>query len=367
MDQAGKPFRQAQKYPYFEEDTSADVVNARMGPDISPRLRQVMTAVVKHLHNAVKEIEPTHDEWLAAIKFLTDTGHMCTEWRQEFILLSDVLGVSMLVDSINHRRPSGATENTILGPFYVPDAPRYEHGANVCLDGKGEPMLVQGRVLDTKGKPIDGALLDMWQTNEDGFYDVQQKGVQPDFNLRGVFTSGPDGAYWFRSVKPRFYPIPNDGPVGKMLDALGRHPNRAAHIHFIVTAPGLRSRHHPHLRAELPLPVGRRGVRRQGDADRRFRAGGRCRRDRGGRLRASRSGGSTGTSRSPLRRQARRPTRQSSDPNETRQADDPIQSVPRCGVRGRRTAVRRDDDHVGGLWAFRQSGAPRPGDPGWPG
>lgn len=238
MDPTSKPFRQARKYPYFEEETSVDVVNARMGAEVSPRFREIMTAVVKHLHNAVKEIEPTHDEWLAAIKFLTDTGHMCTEWRQEFILLSDTLGVSMLVDSINHRRPSGATENTILGPFYVPDAPRYEHGADVCLDGKGEPMLVKGRVLDTDGKPVEGALLDIWQTNEDGFYDVQQKGVQPDFNLRGVFTSGPDGAYWFRSAKPRFYPIPNDGPVGKMLDLLGRHPNRAAHIHFIVTAPG---------------------------------------------------------------------------------------------------------------------------------
>ena len=238
MDHAGKPFRQAQTYPYFEEETSADVVNARMGPDVDPRLRKVMTTLVKHLHNAVKEIEPTHDEWMAAIKFLTETGHMCTDWRQEFILLSDTLGVSMLVDSINHRRPNGATENTILGPFYVPDAPRYAHGANICLDRKGEPMLVEGRVLDTRGRPIDGALLDVWQTNEDGFYDVQQKGVQPDFNLRGVFTSGPDGAYWFRSAKPRFYPIPNDGPVGKMLEALGRHPNRAAHVHFIVTAPG---------------------------------------------------------------------------------------------------------------------------------
>jgi len=215
-----------------------DVVNARMGPDVTPRLREIMTAVVKHLHAAVKEIEPTHDEWLAAILFLTDTGHMCTQWRQEFILLSDTLGVSMLVDSINHRRPSGATENTILGPFYVPDAPRYEHGANICLDHKGEPMMVRGRVLDTASKPVAGALLDVWQTNEDGFYDVQQKGVQPDFNLRGVFTSGPDGSYRFRSAKPRFYPIPDDGPVGKMLAAMGRHPNRAAHIHFIVTAPG---------------------------------------------------------------------------------------------------------------------------------
>ena len=238
MVEGSKPGRQPQKFPYFEEETSVDVVNARMGPDVSPRLREVMTAVVKHLHAAVKEIEPTHDEWLAAIKFLTDVGHMCTDWRQEFILLSDTLGVSMLVDSVNHRRPSGATENTILGPFYVPDAPRYPHGANICLDGKGEPMLVRGRVLDTDGKPVAGALLDVWQTNEDGFYDVQQKGVQPDFNLRGVFESGPDGDYFFRSVKPRYYPIPDDGPVGKMLAALGRHPNRSAHIHFILTAPG---------------------------------------------------------------------------------------------------------------------------------
>ena len=230
--------RTSQKYPYFEEDTSVEVVNARMGPDVSPRMREVMGAVVKHLHAAVKEIEPTHEEWLAAIGFLTDVGHMCTEWRQEFILLSDTLGVSMLVDSINHRRPSGATENTILGPFHVADAPEYENGADICLDGKGEPCLVRGRVLDTAGNPLGGVKLDVWQTNEDGFYDVQQKGIQPDFNLRGVFHTDAEGRYWFRSSKPRFYPIPDDGPVGKMLAALGRHPNRSAHIHFILTAPG---------------------------------------------------------------------------------------------------------------------------------
>jgi hydroxyquinol 1,2-dioxygenase len=230
--------RQVDQYPYFDEENSAGVVNARMGPDIDPRLRQIMTTLVKHLHAAVKEIEPTHEEWMEAIRFLTGTGHMCTEWRQEFILLSDVLGVSMLVDSINHRRPNGATENTILGPFYVPDAPHYPHGTNICLDGKGDPMIVRGRVLDTEGKPVANAVLDVWQTNEDGFYDVQQKGVQPDFNLRGVFTTDDEGRYAFRSAKPRFYPIPNDGPVGKMLEKLGRHPFRAAHIHFIITAPG---------------------------------------------------------------------------------------------------------------------------------
>ena len=226
------------QYPYFDEANSVAVVNSRMGDDIDPRLREIMGVLVKHLHAAVKEIEPSHEEWLAAIAFLTATGHMSTEWRQEFILLSDTLGVSMLVDAINHRRPSGATENTILGPFYVPNAPHYAPGANICLDGKGEPMVVAGRVRDTAGNPVAGATLDVWQTNEDGFYDVQQKGVQPDFNLRGVFTSDEDGRYWFRSAKPRFYPIPDDGPVGKMLAALGRHPNRAAHIHFIVTAAG---------------------------------------------------------------------------------------------------------------------------------
>lgn len=226
------------KYPYFDETTSVEVVNARMGADIDPRLRAVMSVIVRHLHEAVKEIEPTHEEWMAAIKFLTDVGHMCTDWRQEFILLSDVVGVSMLVDSINHRRPNGATENTILGPFYVPDAPRYPAGQNICLDGKGEPLVVRGRVVDTTGKPIPGALIDVWQTNDDGFYDVQQKGEQPDWNLRGVFTANEAGEYRFRSSKPRYYPIPDDGPVGKLLGALGRHPNRAAHIHFIVTAPG---------------------------------------------------------------------------------------------------------------------------------
>ncbi|WP_456026921.1 intradiol ring-cleavage dioxygenase [Pseudomonas capeferrum] len=222
----------------FEEERSAEIVNARITDAASPRLRDVMSVLTRHLHAAVKEIEPTHEEWFTAIEFLTRTGHMCTDWRQEYILLSDVLGVTMLVDAINHRRPSGATPNTILGPFYVADAPRYKNGANICLDGKGEPTLVSGRVLDTDGNPIVGATLDIWQTNDDGFYDVQQKGLQPEYNLRGLFTTDADGCYAFRTVKPRHYPIPADGPVGKLLGQLGRHPNRAAHLHFIVTAPG---------------------------------------------------------------------------------------------------------------------------------
>lgn len=222
----------------FDAAHSVETVNARMDPTTDPRLAQVMAIVVKHLHAAVVEAQLTGDEWLAAIEFLTATGQMCSDWRQEFILLSDALGVSMLVDAINHDRPAGSTENTVLGPFHLADAPHYANGADISLDGKGEPLLVHGRVLDDTGKPIAAATLDVWQANADGFYDVQQKGIQPDFNLRGVFTSEADGRYWFRSAKPRWYPIPDDGPVGRMLAALGRHPNRAAHLHFIVTAAG---------------------------------------------------------------------------------------------------------------------------------
>lgn len=223
---------------YFTEADSVAVVNARMAEDTDPRLRAVMEAIVRKLHEAVKEIEPTQDEWMRAILFLTETGHKSDEWRQEFILLSDILGVSMLVDAINARRPSGATENTVLGPFHIDDAPEYPMGTDICLDGKGEPMIVRGIVRDTEGAPIEGAKLEVWQTNDDGFYDVQQKGIQPDYNLRGTFRTGADGRYWFKGVKPRFYPIPDDGPVGQLLGRLGRHPYRPAHLHYLVTADG---------------------------------------------------------------------------------------------------------------------------------
>jgi len=223
---------------FFTEENSAEVVIARNAGAEDARLRQVMEVLIRHLHEAVKEIEPTQEEWFKAIMFLTDTGHMCNEWRQEFILLSDVLGVSMLVDAINNRKPSGASESTVLGPFHVEGAPELPLGSNICLDQKGEPMLVRGRILDTDGKPIAGAKIDVWQANDEGFYDVQQKGIQPDFNLRGVFRSNDEGEYWFRGVKPNFYPIPDDGPVGKLLASLGRHPYRPAHLHYIIAADG---------------------------------------------------------------------------------------------------------------------------------
>ena len=227
-----------QEQGYFTEANSAEVVISRIAADTDPRLRQIVSVLVKHLHAAVKELEPSQEEWLQAIQFLTATGHKCDDWRQEFILLSDVLGVSMLVDAINNRKPSGASESTVLGPFHVDGAPELAMGADICLDQKGEPMLVRGRILDIKGNPIAAAKIDVWQANDEGFYDVQQQGIQPEFNLRGVFRTGADGAYWFRGVKPRYYPIPADGPVGQMLQALGRHPYRPAHLHYIITANG---------------------------------------------------------------------------------------------------------------------------------
>jgi hydroxyquinol 1,2-dioxygenase len=223
---------------FFTEANSAAVVASRNANAQNPRLKQVMEVITRKLHEVVKEIEPTEAEWFQAIMFLTETGHTCTDWRQEFILLSDVLGVSMLVDAINNRKPSGASESTVLGPFHVPDAPELPMGADICLDAKGDPMRVRGRILDTEGNPIAGARIDVWQANDEGFYDVQQKGIQPDFNLRGVFRTGADGTYHFRAVKPKFYPIPADGPVGKLLAALGRHPFRPAHLHYIIEAPG---------------------------------------------------------------------------------------------------------------------------------
>ena len=226
------------KEGYFTEENSIDVVNKRISEKCDPRLKEVMTVIVRKLHEAVKEIEPTQDEWMQAIMFLTQTGHKTDDWRQEFILLSDILGVSMLVDAINSRRPSGASENTVLGPFHIQGAPQLEMGANISLDGKGEPMYVSGRIIDTQGNPISGAQIDIWQANEDGFYDVQQKGIQPDFNLRGVFHTGEDGKYYFKSAKPKYYPIPDDGPVGKLLASLGRHPYRPAHFHYIVQKKG---------------------------------------------------------------------------------------------------------------------------------
>lgn len=223
---------------YFTEDTSVAMVNGRMGADTDARLRTVMASLVTHLHAFAKDIHLTQAEWEVAIGFLTQTGQMCSGERQEFILLSDALGFSMLVDAINNRRPEGATENTVFGPFHVADAPIRAMGDTITLDGKGESCLFAGKVLDMNGSPIAGATVDVWSDNADGYYDVQQPDVQPKWNNRGRFITGADGAYSFIGIKPVSYPIPDDGPVGKMLASLGRHPYRPAHMHYLVTAPG---------------------------------------------------------------------------------------------------------------------------------
>lgn len=223
---------------YFSEETSVETVNGRIGPGHDPRVAEVLTSLVKHLHAFAKEVHLTQAEWDIGIDFLTKTGQICSGERQEFILLSDILGFSMLVDAMNNRRPIGATENTVFGPFHVDDAPIRAMGDNICLDGKGDSCLFDGKVLDLHGNPISGARVDVWSDNADGFYDVQQPGIQPKGNNRGVFITGEDGSYSFVGIKPVSYPIPDDGPVGKILGKLGRHPYRPAHMHFLVTADG---------------------------------------------------------------------------------------------------------------------------------
>ena len=223
---------------YFTEEASVEAVNGRMGGEVNPRLAEIMAALVKHLHGFVKEVNLTQAEWETAIAFLTETGQICSNERQEFVLLSDTLGVSMLIDAINNRRPERATENTVFGPFHVDGAPVRRMGDSITADGKGEPCRFEGRVLDMNGNPIKGAKVDVWSDNAEGFYDVQQSGIQPKWNNRGVFITSEDGAYSFVGIKPVSYPIPDDGPVGRMLKRLGRHPYRPAHMHFLITADG---------------------------------------------------------------------------------------------------------------------------------
>ncbi|MCW2506220.1 MAG: chqB [Actinomycetia bacterium] len=221
----------------FTEEDSADIVAQSFAGTPDPRLRRIMDSLTRHLHAFVKDVELTEAEWAAAVAFLTATGQLCDDSRQEFVLLSDVLGVSMLVETLNHRTGGEATESTVLGPFHVAGSPARALGDSISLDGVGEPCLVTGRVSGPDGEPVPGAELDVWQAGADGFYDVQQPGVVPESNLRGRFTADPDGEFWFRTVVPRYYPIPGDGPTGSLLRATGRHPYRPAHIHFIVRPP----------------------------------------------------------------------------------------------------------------------------------
>ncbi len=222
----------------FNEQTLTDAVIQRVANTPDPRLKEVMTSLIRHLHGFVRETRPTWDEWMAGIQFLTQTGKMCDDKRQEFILASDTLGVSMLVDFINYGKHAKATESTVMGPFFVEGAPDVPLGGSIARPGTaGRTCIVTGSVKSAEGRALGGATLDVWEGGDDGFYDVQKP---EGTNLRGRIRADGEGKFWFRSIVPVSYPVPTDGPVGKMLEATGRHPMRPGHLHFIIDAPGHR-------------------------------------------------------------------------------------------------------------------------------
>ena len=222
--------------PYVTESNLTDVARERWSNIPDPRLREVMTALVAHVHAFVREIEPTQAEWATAIDWLTRTGKMCTDKRQEFILFSDVLGVSMLMDAINNRLADGATPTTVEGPFHVPASPEFADGANMAQNAPGVPCFVTGTVRDLDGKPVAGASLDVWQTDGEGLYEAQRDVEGPW--LRGVFRTRADGSFAIRTVVPISYTIPMDGTVGELVKRTNISHFRPAHIHFVVEAPG---------------------------------------------------------------------------------------------------------------------------------
>jgi hydroxyquinol 1,2-dioxygenase len=224
----------------IDEDTITQAVLATLAGCRDPRLRTVMTSLVQHLHSFAREVKLTEAEWTRAIDFLTATGHITDDKRQEFILLSDVLGLSTLVTAQNNARPAGCSEATVFGPFFVENAPDYDHGADISNGAAGVPCFVSGSVRGLGGEPVAQAEIDVWQADEDGFYDVQlpARAAPHEHRARGRLRSKDDGAYHFRSIVAVPYPIPHDGPVGHLLEALGRHPWRPAHLHFMIVAPG---------------------------------------------------------------------------------------------------------------------------------
>jgi hydroxyquinol 1,2-dioxygenase len=221
----------------FDEKSLTQAVIARLADCDDPRFKRVMTSLITHVHDFVREVVLSESEWFTAIQFLTEVGRTCTDKRQEFILLSDTLGVSVLVISINHRADQGSAESTVQGPFYWEGAPDMPLGSNLAEGVSGEPAFYSGRVLSEDGRPLANALLDIWSGDGEGNYDMQLPG-QAEMKARGKILTDGDGRYWFRSIKPTFYPVPTDGPVGLMLRKMGRHPFRPGHIHMIVSAPG---------------------------------------------------------------------------------------------------------------------------------
>lgn len=219
------------------ELTAAVVKSFEQTPN--PRAKFLLQELVRTLHDYVRRTDLTFEEWSYAIDFLTRTGQTCTDIRQEFILLSDVMGVSMLVDAVNHRNRDGATETTVLGPFYVGEHKVMPHGADISADLSGERMFVQARVTDLSGKPLAGVPVDVWHADNEGFYDSQRPGfMEHGASSRARFLTDADGRFFFRTILPCSYPVPTDGPVGEMIAQTHRHPMRPAHVHFLVSAPG---------------------------------------------------------------------------------------------------------------------------------
>ncbi|TFK86369.1 aromatic compound dioxygenase [Polyporus arcularius HHB13444] len=225
----------------YPDNPDAITDNLMKLADLAPDVRDkfLLKNLITHLHAFVKETSLSSDEWLKAIKFLTSVGHTTTNIRQEFMLLSDVMGVSALVDAINFPPGHGGTESTILGPFHTDDAPDIEQGQSIASEGKGEYMYIEGRVLSSDGTPISNATIESWETDSNGYYDTQYVNREKA-DLRGRLRTDKDGHFGFRAIVPVAYPIPGDGPVGQLLLAVGRHNMRPNHIHLIVEAPGFR-------------------------------------------------------------------------------------------------------------------------------
>jgi hydroxyquinol 1,2-dioxygenase len=222
----------------IDEHNITRAVIARFAGCADPRLKEVMTALVQHAHDFVREVRLTEAEWAQGIAFLTATGQMCSGQRQEFILLSDTLGISMLTTALNNVLPPGATEATVFGPFHTDDAPPAEPGSDIAAGAPGDPLFAHIEVVDLQGRPVAGAEVDIWQADAQGLYDVQQPALGQTRRARALMHTGADGCLQFRSVMATPYPVPTDGPVGRMLLATGRHPWRPAHIHFLIHADG---------------------------------------------------------------------------------------------------------------------------------
>jgi hydroxyquinol 1,2-dioxygenase len=222
----------------FSEATSSQAFAERFSANPDSNLAQLIAAAVTHVHDLIKQFRPTQDEWRKVIAFLTEVGHASDERRQEWVLLSDLIGASALVEEINTRRPKSATPNTIRGPFFRNDAPERASGSSISLDGIGEPLAVSVRVEDLDGLPIPGAEVVTWQANAEGFYENQQPDLQPEYNLRGLFRTDAQGRFDYRSVVPSGYGVPDDGPVGRLLTEAGYPLRRPAHLHFVIRAKG---------------------------------------------------------------------------------------------------------------------------------